>query len=142
MEEFMHECPYFYDKRNLDNYDQKIDYEKRSFDIMPRYDQSIAPAPKKNFNTEEALSIAKYLNVNLDKYDVEQFRIGLNVELEHGRVNEFTDITNDDPILTGKITLAHLNEFPDYYKRLTNMEEDAEKYWERKNKKINEIKNK
>jgi hypothetical protein len=140
MEEFMYECPYFYDVRNVSNHDQKIDYEKRLFDIMPRDDQSIAP--KENFTTEEALSIAKYLNVNFDKYDVEQFRIGLNVELEHGRVGTFTNVTNDDPILTGKITLAHLNEFSDYYKRLTNMEEEAEKYWERKNKKTAEMKSK
>lgn len=69
------------------------------------------------------------LDIRFDKYDVEQFRIGLNVELEHGRMNPYTNVTNDDPILTGKIALAHLNEFPDYYKRLANMEEDAEKYW-------------
>ena len=73
--------------------------------------------------------IAKYLNIKFDKFDVEQFRIGLNVELEHGNINPVTNVTNDDPILTGKIALAHLNEFPDYYKRLTKMEEEAEKYW-------------
>lgn len=84
---------------------------------------------KKNFTKEEALWIANHLNIKFDKFDVEQFRIGLNVELEHGTVNPFTNITNDDPILTGKIALAHLNEFPDYYKRLTNMEIEAEKYW-------------
>ena len=60
---------------------------------------------------------------------MEQFRIGLNVELEHGSINPITNVTNDDPILTGKIALAHLNEFPDYYTRLTKMEEEAEKYW-------------
>jgi hypothetical protein len=86
--------------------------------------------PQKSFTIEEALSIAKYLNIQFDKFDSEQFRIGLNVELEHGSINPFTNITNDDPIITGKITLAHLNEYPDYYKRLTKMEEEAEKYWE------------
>nr|WP_097027138.1 DUF5661 family protein [Clostridium peptidivorans] len=77
----------------------------------------------------EAIWIAKYLNIKFDKFDVEQFRIGLNVELEHGTINPFTNTTNDDPIITGKIALAHLNEYPDYYKRLTKMEEEAEKYW-------------
>jgi hypothetical protein len=53
--------------------------------------------------------------------------MGLDVELEHGLVNPHTNVTNDDPIMTGKITLAHLNEFPDYYTRLYKMEEEAEK---------------
>jgi hypothetical protein len=86
-------------------------------------------SPKKNFTTEDALWIGKYLKIPFDKFDVEQFRIGLNVELEHGTINPFTNITNDDPILTGKITLAHLNEFPDYYTRLVKMEREADEYW-------------
>ena len=86
-------------------------------------------SPKKEFTREEAVWIAKYLNVKFDNFDVEQFRIGLNVELEHGTINSITNVTNDDPIMTGKIALAHLNEFPDYYKRLEIMEEAAEKYW-------------
>lgn len=49
--------------------------------------------------------------------------------MEHGNIDPFTNVTNDDPILTGKIALAHLNEFPDYYKRLDKMEEEAETYW-------------
>ena len=91
------------------------------------YDKRVSP--KENFTIEEAAFIAEYLNVRFDKYDVEQFRIGLNVELEHGNINPATNVTNDDPILTGKIALAHLNEFADYYMRLTKMEEEAEKYW-------------
>ncbi|HEY5563540.1 MAG TPA: DUF5661 family protein [Clostridiaceae bacterium] len=70
-----------------------------------------------------------YLNIKFDKFDVEQFNYGLNVELEHDNIDPFTNITNDDPILTGKVALAHLNEYPDYYKRLNKMEEEAEKYW-------------
>lgn len=88
--------------------------------------------PKKGFTTEEAIEIAKVLGINFKDYDVEQFRMGLDVELEHGTRNPYTNITNDDPILTGKITLAHLNEFPDYYTRLTKMEEEAEEYFEKK----------
>jgi len=58
---------------------------------------------------------------------VEQFRMGLDVELEHGLNDPSTDVTGDDPILTGKIALAHLNEFADYYTRLEKMELEAKK---------------
>ncbi|MCJ7690940.1 MAG: hypothetical protein MUO60_16725 [Clostridiaceae bacterium] len=92
-----------------------------------RYENGVSR--KKEFTTEEAIWIAKQLNIRFDKFDVEQFRIGLNVELEHGNIDPYTNITNNDPILTGKITLAHLNEFPDYYVRLNKMEEKAKKYW-------------
>ena len=51
--------------------------------------------------------------------------MGLDVELEHGLHDPVTDVTNNDPVLTGKIALAHLNEFPDYYTRLARMEEEA-----------------
>ena len=56
--------------------------------------------------------------MNWSKFDIEQFRMGLDVELEHGIRDEHTDVTHDDEITTGKIALAHLNEFPDYYSRL------------------------
>jgi len=58
---------------------------------------------------------------------------GMNVELEHGRINKITNVTNDNVILTGKIALAHLLEFPDYYERLEKLEEKAKKYWKNKN---------
>lgn len=89
-------------------------------------------APKQHFSLEEAKQIGEFLGIDWSKFDIEQYRTGLDIELEHGRVNLHTNITNDDPILTGKITLAHLNEFPDYYLRLTKMEHDAEEYWESK----------
>jgi hypothetical protein len=54
------------------------------------------------------------------------------VELEHGTVDPNTNVTDDDPVATGKIALAHLNEFPDYYTRLLELEEEAEEYWENK----------
>jgi Protein of unknown function (DUF5661) len=65
-------------------------------------------------------------------FDVDQFRIGMNVELEHGLHDRLTNVTNDDPRLTAKIALAHLNEFPDYYKRLERMEEEAKRDWEQR----------
>lgn len=87
---------------------------------------------KRSFTTEEAARIARYLKIRFDNFNLEDFRIGLDVELEHGTVNPSTNITNDDPIITGKIALAHLNEYPDYYKRLIKMEEEAELYWNKR----------
>jgi len=80
---------------------------------------------KKKFTTEEAKSIGDVLGIRWDKFDVEQFRMGMDVELEHGLCDPSTNVTNDDPVITGKIALAHLNEIPDYYDRLEKMEKDA-----------------
>jgi hypothetical protein len=85
---------------------------------------------KRVFTPEVAKQIGEQLGIKWDKYDIEQFRMGMDVELEHGKVDPNTNVTNDDPLLTGKIALAHLNEFSDYYTRLYEMEETAEKYWE------------
>jgi DNA-directed RNA polymerase alpha subunit len=79
----------------------------------------------KRFTAKEAKIIGEKLGIDWKSYDVEQFRMGLDVELEHGTVSPKTNVTNDDPILTGKIALAHLNEFPDYYARLEVLEEEA-----------------
>jgi hypothetical protein len=84
---------------------------------------------KKHFTSEEAKAIGEKLGIDWSKFDVEQFRMGMDVELEHGKEDPVTNVTNDDPLLTGKIALAHLNEFPDYYDRLYEMEEEAEEYW-------------
>lgn len=64
------------------------------------------------------------------KFDVDQFKIGMKVELEHGIINPLTNVTNDDLLTTGKIALAHLNEFSDYYTRLLKMEKEAKKQTE------------
>lgn len=89
--------------------------------------------PKKKFSEEKAREIGEELGVIWDKFNVEQFRKGMDVELEHGTINENTNVTNNDPLITGKIALAHLNEFPDYYDRLEELEKEAEKFWEEKN---------
>lgn len=81
---------------------------------------------KTSFTTEEAKQIGDSLNITWEKWDVEQFRMGLDVELEHGTISPSTNVTDDDPIKTGKIALAHLNEIPDYYTRLAQMEEEGE----------------
>ena len=81
---------------------------------------------KKNFTTEQAREIGEKLGIDWTRFDVEQFRMGLDVELEHGLHDPSTNVTNNDPITTGKIALAHLNEFADYYTRLEKMEREAE----------------
>ncbi|MCK5491146.1 MAG: hypothetical protein KAI67_04860 [Candidatus Pacebacteria bacterium] len=86
----------------------------------------------KYFTTEEAEKIGNSLGINWDKFDVVQFRMGMDVEMEHGLVDSHTNVTNDDPVVTGKIALAHLNEFPDYYTRLEKMEIEAENFWDNK----------
>jgi DNA-directed RNA polymerase alpha subunit len=79
----------------------------------------------KRFTAKEAKSIGEKLGIDWKEYDVEQFRMGLDVEREHGTVSPATNVTNDDPTMTAKIALAHLNEFSDYYTRLEVLEEEA-----------------
>jgi len=83
------------------------------------------------FTTEEAKTVGEQLGIKWDQFDVDQFRRGMDVELEHGTRDPLTNVTNDDPLMTGKIALAHLNEFPDYYDRLEKMEDEAEEFWEK-----------
>jgi len=87
---------------------------------------------KKHFTTEEAKEIGEKLGIKWDKFSVEEFKKGMDIELEHGKINQTTNITNDNPLLTGKITLAHLNEIRDYNTRLKEMERKAEKFWKNK----------
>jgi hypothetical protein len=87
---------------------------------------------KKQFTIHEAGEIGKKLGILWDKFDVDEFRRGLDVELEHGTISPATNVTNDDPLMTGKIALAHLNEFPDYYDRLLQLEKEADEFWAKK----------
>ncbi len=84
--------------------------------------------PKTEFSVEEARSVGEKIGIDWEKspFDVEQFRIGMGIELEHGARDQQTNVTDDDPVMTGKIAFAHLKEFPDYYVRLVKMEEEAE----------------
>ena len=84
---------------------------------------------KKRFTLAEAKKIGKALGLSWKKVSLKQFHMGLNIELEHGTRSLFTNVTDDDEVLTSKIALAHLSEFPDYYTRLDKMEKAAEKYW-------------
>ena len=84
---------------------------------------------KKKFTEEQAKETGEKLGIKWDKFNVDQFKRGMDVELEHGMRDPSTNVTNDDILVTGKIALAHLNEFPDYYDRLEKMEEEAYKFW-------------
>ena len=81
----------------------------------------------KRFSLDEARRVGEAIGIEWDSapFDVEQFRAGMDVELEHGLHDPATNVTGDDPLVTGKIALAHLKEFPDYYIRLERMEEEA-----------------
>ncbi len=81
------------------------------------------------FSAQKAKEVGDALGIDWSKWDVEQFRRGMDVELEHGTVDPHTNVTDDDPMITGKIALAHLNEFADYYTRLDKMEKEAYAFW-------------
>jgi uncharacterized protein DUF5661 len=83
----------------------------------------------RTFTADEARDVGTRIGIdwNTAPFDVEQFRMGMDVELEHGSHDIGTNVTDDDPVVTGKIALAHLNEFPDYYTRLEQMEREAER---------------
>jgi uncharacterized protein DUF5661 len=82
-----------------------------------------------SFTADEARQIGTEIGIDWTSapFDVEQFRTGMDVELEHGLRDPATDVTGSDPIITGKIALAHLHEFADYYTRLDRMEEEAKR---------------
>jgi hypothetical protein len=79
---------------------------------------------------DQAKEIGEKLCIDWTSFDLEQFRMGMTVELEHGTINQVTNVSDDDLTITGKIALAHLTEFADYYTRLDKMEEEAKKYWQ------------
>jgi Protein of unknown function (DUF5661) len=86
-------------------------------------------AGRSNFTAEQARQIGEEIGIDWTSapFDVEQFRSGMDVELEHGLHDPATNVTDDEPTATAKIALAHLKEFPDYYTRLERMEEEAKR---------------
>jgi len=84
---------------------------------------------EKRFSLAEAKRIGDALGIDWQDFGIEQFQMGLEVELEHGTRDILTNVSNDDALITGKIALAHLKEFPDYYTRLSVMEKEADEYW-------------
>lgn len=86
---------------------------------------------KKAVSAQEAASVATSIGIEWQnaRFTLEDFRSGMEVEYEHGTQDPQTNVTNDDPLLTGKIAWAHLKEYPDYYQRLSVLETQAEEYW-------------
>ena len=84
---------------------------------------------KRRTTLEEARRVGDTIGVDWRVYDPEQFRAGMDVEFEHGARDPETNVTHDDPVTTGKIVLAHMKEFPDYYERLDRMEKEARRDW-------------
>ena len=69
------------------------------------------------YSMDDAYSVSLILGINFDKFTLEEFTDGINIELEHGLVNKNTNVTDNDLIKTAKIALAHLNEYPNYYNK-------------------------
>jgi Protein of unknown function (DUF5661) len=90
---------------------------------------------KQVFTLEQARAAGEQIGIDWasSRFDVEQLRMGMDVELEHGTHDQATNVTDDDVVVTAKIARAHLNEFPDYYTRLAVMEAEAEAYWAARN---------
>ncbi len=86
---------------------------------------------EQRFSADAARDVGEKIGIDWSNapFDVEQFRMGMDVELEHGKQDPATNVTDDDAVTTGKIALAHLNEFADYYTRLEKMESEADRYW-------------
>ena len=82
-----------------------------------------------SFTSEEAQRLGSEIGIDWASapFDVEQFRMGMDVELEHGLHDPATDVTGSDPVVPAKIALAHLNEVPDDYTRLARMEAEAKR---------------
>ncbi len=83
----------------------------------------------KRFTLDDARRIGTAIGIDWESspFRIEQYLLGLEVELEHGARDPETNVTDDDELATGKIAWAHLKELPDYYTRLAEMEADAEK---------------
>ena len=89
----------------------------------------MADEPEEQITTAEARRIGDSLGIDWTTIDLDEYRRGVAVETEHGSHDPRTNVTHDDPLVTGKIAWAHLNEFPDYYTRLAAMEAEAKQYW-------------
>lgn len=86
------------------------------------------------FSKQTAKCVGDQLGINWKEVNLNEFKKGINVELEHGKRHPETNVTNDEYLTTGKIAWAHLMEFPDYYTRLVKMEKEAELFWRDKDR--------
>ena len=91
--------------------------------------RAITEETKIPVSAEQAQQLGARLGVNWDEVPLEELRKGIEVEYEHGTHDPDTNVSNNDPLITAKIALAHIKEFPDYYERLEKMEAEAKKFW-------------
>jgi hypothetical protein len=108
-----------------------LHHKRRGFDrsgSSSRFKEHVMTEERRT-TREEAQRVGDAIGVDWTQFDLEQFRQGMDVEYEHGLHDPQTNVTNDDPVLTGKIALAHMKEFPDYYERLEIMEQEAVREW-------------
>jgi len=87
---------------------------------------------KRKFSDQEAREVGMQLGLDWTQIDLEQFRRGLEVELEHGEIDPETNVTGDNLGVTGKIAWAHLKEIRDYYTRLDQLEAEAKEQFKTK----------
>lgn len=86
-------------------------------------------------NKTEAIKLARKYKIDLDVIPIEEWQYGLNVELEHGsKLSKLTNITKNNKDINSRIVIAHLLEFPQYYKHLKKMEEKMDKYYSKREK--------
>ncbi|HRW05166.1 MAG TPA: hypothetical protein P5121_08745 [Caldilineaceae bacterium] len=85
-----------------------------------------AKTTQTQFTLAEAKVIGDKLDVDWDRFDIKQFRLGLNTEVAAGAYNPITEFVSDDPILIGKLVRMHLNESPTYYTDWLQREKEAE----------------
>jgi hypothetical protein len=104
---------------------ERLDPSDAGADIIHDHDGARA---RRGFTEMQTRAIAALIGLDLNRapFDVDMFRRGLDVELEHGRRDPQTNVTDDDPLITGKIAWAHLKELPDYYDRLKVLERGAD----------------
>lgn len=88
----------------------------------------------KKFTENEAKEIGAAIGIDWSRVDINEFKMGLAVELEHGSHDPETNVIDDNAEMAGKIAWAHLKELPDYYTRLEKMEKEGEEYWKAKTK--------
>jgi hypothetical protein len=119
----------FLTEKGIDLSGEQATKTKKALEFFSRQLSGAAGTPRNSFTSDEARAVGSEIGVDWASasFDVEQFRAGMDVELEHGLHDPATDVTGSDPVVTGKIALAHLNEFPDYYVRLAKMEKEAKK---------------
>lgn len=126
----LNEFPDYYDRLAIMELDSEKFWRDHKVYVLENEEKS------GRFKEADALKAAKKLNIPWEnvQYDIHQLLAGMNVELEHGKENDITNVTDDDPIKTAKIALAHLNKYPDYYVRLEVMEKEGEEYWKTRDK--------